>query len=167
MMTKSLGFALSLSMAATGAAQALSCLPSTVQDVYHDAANAKEVYTILVGKLSFDRSKLPIVDMARQDQSPPNTDIPAQFSGRGMRANGWSNSVKDRPITLRVQCLAAWCGGMANDVEYLMFAEQVAQNKWQLTVGPCGGFAFAEPTKKMLGDLRKCMRGQECPKTNF
>ncbi len=143
-----------------GPALSLSCLPVDVVTSFNDAAASEETYVVVHGTLEFDESKLPEVDMNRQDQTPPQTDIPARINGKSLSEAGFRADF-DRPITLRAVCLGPWCGRAASGTDYLSFL-QVTDDGYLLAVTPCGGFDFAEPTKAMLNTVTQCLKGETC-----
>ncbi|MEO3413463.1 hypothetical protein AAFO92_02275 [Roseovarius sp. CAU 1744] len=152
-----LSFALSV---AAGPALSLSCMPVDVASSYQEADASGKSYVIVHGKLEFDEGKLPKVDIARQDQTPPETDIPARLSGKSLTKSGFSAAF-DQPITLRVSCLGPWCGGAATDTDYLSFLERT-ETGFVLQVTPCGGFDFSEPTRAMVDTVTRCHQGKSC-----
>ena len=156
--------ALGLVLTVTSPAFALSCLPVTVPDAYHKAAEAEEVYVILHGKLQFDAGKLPVTDWNNQQDTPPETHIQAWFQGKGLSHKGFSHSYDRIPVSLRVQCFGPWCASIQPQTDQLLFVQKDG-GSYQLTVGPCGGNAFGEPSKKMLNQVKRCMRGGSCPRS--
>ena len=145
---------------AAGPALSLSCMPVDVASSYKEAAASEKRYIVVHGTLRFDEDKLPKVDMARQDQTPPETDIPARLTGKSLSKSGFSTDF-DQPITLRAVCLGPWCGGAGSDTEYLSFLEQT-DDGYVLAVTPCGGFDFSEPSEAMLRTVTRCFQGKTC-----
>ncbi|WP_306114586.1 MULTISPECIES: hypothetical protein [unclassified Roseovarius] len=145
---------------AAGPALSLSCLPMDVATSFNDAVAASERYIIVHGTLEFDEGKLPEVDMDRQDQTPPQTDIPARLRGKSLSKSGFKTDF-DRPITLRAMCLGPWCGRAVSGTEYLSFL-QITDDGYMLAVNPCGGFDFAEPTGAMLNTVKRCFKDGTC-----
>lgn len=148
-----------LSLAA-GPALSLSCLPADVVTSFNDAAASEQSYIVVHGRLEFDESKLPEVDINQQDETPPQTDIPARLVGKSLSKAGFKTDF-DRPITLRAMCLGPWCGRATSGTEYLSFV-QMTEDGYMLAITPCGGFEFAEPTKSMLNAVTSCFKGQTC-----
>lgn len=148
-----------LSLAA-GPALSLSCLPVDVVTSFKDATTAEETYVVVHGTLEFDESDLPEVDLDRQDQTPPQTDIAARLTGKSLSKAGFKADF-DQPITLRVECLGPWCGQAVPGTDYLSFL-QVTDEGYLLAVNPCGGFDFAEPTPAMLNTVTQCFQGKSC-----
>ncbi len=124
----------------TGPALALSCLPPDLARSYQQAKEAKEVYIIVEGRLSFDESKLPVVDYNNQLDTPHNTYIPAHLTGHSLTISGFDSGF-DQPITLNAKCFGPWCAKPASDLPYLAFLEQTDAG-YMLVLDPCGGFGF-------------------------
>lgn len=152
-------FAIALSCAATPSLS-LSCLPATVANSFKEAAASEQTYIVVHGTLSFDDSKLPKVDLERQDQTPPQTDIPGRLTGKSLSKSGFEATF-DRPITVRAICLGPWCGKPVSGTEYLSFLEKTSDG-YLLAISPCGGYDFANPTPEMLRTATQCMQGGDC-----
>ena len=97
-------------MLVAGPALALSCLPPDVARTYKQAAEAKETYIVVLGRLSFDASKLPKADMERQQETPPQTLIPARIEGTSLSQAGFETPFTAN-ITLNARCFGPWCAG--------------------------------------------------------
>ena len=143
-----------------GPALALSCMPADVARSYNEAAASDKSYVVVHGTLEFDEAKLPEVDINHQDQAPPHVDIAARLRGKSLSRDGFETDF-DRPITLRALCYGPWCGRAVTGIEYLSFVEKT-EDGYVLSVTPCGGFEFAEPTKTMLDKAVQCFRGESC-----
>ncbi len=148
-----------------GQANALSCKPHSVEQVYQDAAAATESYLVMHGALSFDGGLLPQTDrdpMAR----PQDAFIPARLVGEILSGEGF-----DAPaaidLTFHVACFASWCGNGLPGAEYIAFVEQTATG-YVLKTNPCGGYAFPKPTQAMVEAVERCHAGGACetPKRN-
>jgi len=151
---------LALLTAMAGPALALSCLPHDIARSYAEADQAEETYVIVRGVLVFDETALPVADMDRQHETPPNTVIPAQLTGQALTRDGFTLPF-DQPITLNAQCFGPWCAGARSGIEYLGFLEHTGEG-YGLTVTPCGGFGFPEPSEKTLERVQSCFRGGPC-----
>ena len=148
-----------------GPVLALSCVPHDLARSFAEAAEAEEVYIIVHGTLTFDASLLPKVDYDRQDETPPDTLIPARLAGKFLSLQGFDTPF-DQPITLNAQCFGPWCAGAATDTPYLGFLQQTPTG-YLLAVTPCGGFGFANPTPEMLEKATQCIRGETCEPDPF
>ena len=144
----------------SGPAFALSCLPHDVARTFQQAAEAENAYIVVHGALQFDDTRLPKVDMATQPQTPPETLIPAQITGKALSHDGFTIGF-DRKITLNVQCFGPWCAGATSGTYYLAFLEKRADG-YRLSLTPCGGFGFGKPSKAMLDTVKACFRGGPC-----
>ena len=145
---------------AAGPALSLSCLPPDVIRSYNEAAASEKSYVVVHGTLSFDEGQLPEVDLNRQDETPPETDIPGRLTGKSLSQAGFEAEF-DRPVTVRAMCFGPWCGRPVSGTDYLSFLEK-SGDSYVLAVTPCGGFEFAEPTKAMLKQVTQCMQGNSC-----
>jgi hypothetical protein len=156
---------LALLTAMAGPALALSCLPHDVARTHAEAEQAEETYVIVRGILVFDETALPVVDMARQHEAPPNTAIPARLTGQQLTQDGFTLPF-DEPITLNARCFGPWCAGARSGIEYLGFLERTGEG-YGLTVTPCGGFGFASPSRETLERVQGCVRGGPCAPKSF
>ncbi len=156
-----------LSLALSALAQpvlALSCLRPDVARSFNEAAAAKESYVIVQGRLTFDTSRLPKTDLGAQEEIPPHVDIAARLTGMSLSKQGFTSDF-DHPVTLRVQCFGPWCGGAASGAQYLSFLEKT-DTGYMLTVTPCGGFGFAEPSREILETVSACFQNGRCAETS-
>ena len=159
-----LALALALGLMA-GPALALSCLPPDVARTYQQADEAEAAYVVVLGRLSFDESKLPVVDMARQQDTPPVTLIPARISGKALSRSGFVTEF-DQEITLNARCFGPWCAGASSGTEYLAFLERT-DGGYVLSLDPCGGFGFPQPQAEMVAQAVACFRGESCEPRPF
>ncbi|MDO6730143.1 hypothetical protein Q4577_08940 [Marinovum sp. 2_MG-2023] len=141
-------------------AQALSCLPHDVAAVFHQANTGEDRFVVVLGHMSFDATLLPKTDLANQLSTPPDTRIPAQIRGKALTAAGFTYDY-DAAINLNAQCLGPWCAGAVSDTQYLAFVN-LDRDVPEVTINPCGGFAFAEPTKAMADQVVQCLNGGTC-----
>lgn len=149
----------------SGPAFALTCLPHDVARTFQQAAEAEEPYIVVHGALQFDETRLPKMDMANQHQTPPETLIPAQITGKALSHDGFTIPF-DRKITLNAQCFGPWCAGATSGADYLAFLEKRADG-YRLSVTPCGGFGFGSPSQEMLDTVKACFRGEQCDPANL
>jgi hypothetical protein len=156
---------LALLAASAGPVLALSCLPQDIARTYAEAAQADETYIVVRGVLIFDETALPVPDMSRQHKIPPNTEIPARLTGQALTPEGFTLPF-DRAITLNVQCFGPWCAGATSGIAYLGFLEQRDEG-YSLTVTPCGGFGFPNPSDRTLERVQTCIRGGPCTPDSF
>jgi hypothetical protein len=144
----------------SGAAVALSCIPSSIAGTYKAAADSPDRYMIVVGTLKFDDRKLPRADHSAGGNTKLDNPVPASLKGLSLTRSGFTQPY-DAPITLNAQCFASWCASAASGVEYLAFVN-LDKPKPEVTINPCGGFAFANPTPEMEKEVIRCRNGGRC-----
>ncbi len=149
-----------LSLMIGGPAAALSCLPHDVATTFKRVQASPDIYVGILGTLTFDESRLPVVDMQNQQDTPPVTRIPAQISGHTLSAEGFVTPF-ERNILLNVQCAGPWCAQPHSGIEYMGFMRSDG-GRYSLSIGPCGGDAFGKPTRAMRETVRECFAGGEC-----
>ncbi|WP_317056770.1 hypothetical protein [Roseovarius rhodophyticola] len=147
-----------LAMFIAGPALALSCVRPDVANTYKNAAEAEEIYVVVHGTLTFDQNRMPEYDLS--DQNRPDTLIPARLEGVSLSREGFVAPFK-RNISLLRQCIGPWCGGVASGVDYLVFLQKAGVD-YVMVAGPCGSFAFPEPSQVQLDQARSCMRDEGC-----
>lgn len=145
-------------IAFTNPALALSCTRPDVKRAFSQALEAEEMYSVVIGTLTFDLSKLP---MAVGNDSPPQTLIPARIEGKALTGTGFDHEFTE-DITLDVLCFGPWCGGAGSGVEYLTFLRKDAQG-YVMVADPCNSLNFQEPTETMRQAVEKCFIKGECP----
>ncbi|WP_120499964.1 hypothetical protein [Roseovarius sp. EL26] len=146
-------------------ALSLSCLPPDVARTFKTASEVEDLYVIVHGVLSFDEKRVPKEDFDNQENTPPDTFVPATLKGRSLGLDGYSQSF-DQDITLNVRCFGPWCGGARSGIEYLAFLKK-DDDGYLLELDPCGGMGFGQPTKEMLDTSALCMRGNICKEKAF
>lgn len=141
-------------------AVALTCLPPDVVRAYHYAAEAEGAYIVVHGRLVFDEKRLPQVDWDRQQDTPPDTLIPARLTGHALSLEGFKTRFSRR-ITINAQCFGPWCAGAVSGAESLTLLERT-ESGYVLRLDPCGGMGFAEPSQGNLEQVVQCLRGKAC-----
>lgn len=149
--------AIAMAVCAAGPASALSCLAPDVASSFGWAAEAEEAYVVLHGTFSFAS---PPSSLTGDINAPREVSYTATFMGEALGRSGFA-PVGDLAVTVTHGCAAAWCGSLAADVPTIAFVEKQADS-YALTVGPCGGQAFARPTQQMIQQIEACMRGDTC-----
>ncbi len=140
-------------------ALALSCLPHSVEATYQRAAEAKESYVVVQGRLTFDASALP--DNGTGTINPPEeTPIPAEISGKAL-SNGGFDVPFEQPLMLNVLCYGPWCGS-AEEGEVLAFLKRGANGTYMLESNPCGGDLVGSPKPAMVDKVIACFQGADC-----
>ncbi|WP_336096277.1 hypothetical protein [Roseovarius sp. CH_XMU1461] len=145
----------------TGPALALSCLPHGVTDSYTQAAEAEASYVVVHGRLVFDESRLPKVDMTNQAATPASTRIPALISGKSLSKQGFERRF-EAPISLDIECAGPWCAGAKSGIDYLAFLRVEPDGSYALALNPCGGQGFGEPSQEQLDQILACHSGGPC-----
>jgi len=148
-----------LSLLASGA-QALSCMPVSVETSYAQAAASDEDYIVVQGVISFDESKLPETVHGKPGSAPKETRIEARIDGMAMSRSGFNHAI-DREITISVPCLGPWCGGLKSGARYLAFLRRDAAG-YELEAGPCGGWAFSGDVAAHAETAFACFTSGRC-----
>ena len=151
---------LALSALTATPALALSCMPYSPQQAFQDANASPDRYIIARGQLDFNPAKLPVVDMERQDATPPDNYFNATLTGFSLTATGF-NARFVRQIRVNVQCYGPWCAGLNPGSDYMVFLKQDG-SEYLLETNPCGGFAFGEPSGETLNTIHQCLLGEAC-----
>ncbi|WP_246557472.1 hypothetical protein [Roseovarius nubinhibens] len=144
-----------------GPALALSCLPHDVTDSYTQAAEAEASYVVVHGRLVFDETRLPKVDMSNQAATPESTRIPALISGKSLSKQGFERRF-EAPISLDIECAGPWCAGAKSGIDYLAFLRVEPDGSYALALNPCGGQGFGEPSQEQLDQILACHTGGPC-----
>lgn len=134
----------------------------TLDHALHEVVNAPEGYVAVSGVLTFDPSDLPKTDWDHQDQTPPLTRVSAQMKGKSLTKSGFTGAF-DRRISMEVACFGPWCAGATSDKPMLAFLKQTSRG-YSLSLTPCGGHAFADPSPKDLRKVHNCYLKGTCPK---
>ena len=137
-------------------------MPYGLPEALHEVSTAKEGYVAVTGTLTFDKSALPTTDWEAQQDTPAHTAIKAHIKGKALGKSGFQNRF-DKPLTLEVLCFGPWCASAIPDKPVLVFLKQTAQG-YQLSITPCGGHAFYEPSKTDLNTVKQCYLTRQCPK---
>ncbi|MGY3438320.1 MULTISPECIES: hypothetical protein [unclassified Marinovum] len=141
-------------------AQALSCLPHDVAAIFQEAQASEDRFMAIIGELTFDETRLPKADMDSQQDTPPDTLIPARLSGRSLSRAGFTGDYS-ADIMLNAQCYGPWCAGAQSGMAYLAFVN-LDRDVPEVTINPCGGFGFPQPTKEMEQQVVSCLQGGTC-----
>ena len=142
-------------------AQALSCMPHSVQAAYLQADAAEARFVIVRGLLDFDRSALPKVDWDNQQATPPVTEITATLHGKSLSGGAFQLPF-EKDVILQVDCIGPWCASVPEGAEVLAFVELRDGAADRIATNPCGGYLFATPTPLMIRAIEKCAAGAEC-----
>ncbi len=154
-----IGIALLAGLAA-GGAQALSCMPPSVEVSYARAAASEHEYIVFHGVIRFDESKLPEAPRGNPNDTPKETRIPARIEGMAMSRSGFDHAIS-RKITLSVPCRGPWCGGLKSGARYLAFLRREGAG-YELVAEPCGGWAFSGTTDAHAQAAHACYKSGSC-----
>lgn len=148
-----------------GRAEALSCMPWSVEAAYASAEKAKERYYLIRGTFA-----LSDADMVAVAKAPGKFDhggmsegrVMALLSGKTITRVGVSHKVEGLPVALEINCWMGSCGPqITSGGEYLAFVRKTADG-YALRQGPCGWFAFPDPSADMMKRVRACVRDRGC-----
>ncbi|MEM8801312.1 MAG: hypothetical protein AAGF55_02135 [Pseudomonadota bacterium] len=117
-------------------ALSLSCLRPDIVRMYEQAREAEAGYWLVRGQL-FSNTPLatpqPEPDGRFKDNA--SADSTAQFQGQGLHRDGFRD-IPDMDITVKITCLAHWCGGVPLEEDLLM-AIEVTETGPVLLAPPC------------------------------
>lgn len=136
-------------------------MPHSVQAAFLEAEAAQASYLIVRGTLDFDRGALPQVDYDRQQDTPPLTRVPARLAARALSDGSFDLPI-EREVMLEIACYGPWCAQVPKGSEVLAFLELRGTGDDVIATNPCGGYLFGTPTPKMIRDVKRCARGDEC-----
>lgn len=140
-------------------AMALSCLPPSVERSYGFAHESEDPYMVVIGRLGFDENELP-KETENPNDAPQLTLIPAHLSGKSLSKGGFVTPF-DTQIIIELRCFGPWCGGVRDGTDFLAFIRKTKEG-FALSIDPCGGFAFENPSDKMLQAVTACINGAKC-----
>jgi len=115
---------------------------------------------ILLGTFAMDRSALTPLRQNTDPNLAKSVSVPAKFSGKFLGRDGFVRSWEG-PLKVTAQCFGPWCAGAPPKGQLLAFVQKTAQG-YHLALSPCGGFAYANPTPKMLNVIKACHNGGPC-----
>ena len=139
-------------------ALALSCLAPDPVRSFRTAQASEAPYIVVHGVFEFDEGALPRSHGTAA--SPEGAAITAQFAGQGLTRDGFTTDLSI-PVTLNVQCLGPWCGGISPEIPHLAFLER-RDGGYHLSVSACPQDAFANPDPATLDAMTACLNGGEC-----
>ena len=154
-------FALALATCSSllgGQAAALSCMQPDVAASFTQAAEAEELYVVLLGTFTF--GDVPTSDTG-DINFPREVEVSSRFDGKFLSGNGFTDA-PPLDVTIRFSCAGPWCGSLQSDgSQVLAFVEQ-RNDEYLLSVEPCFGTAFVNPTDAQQAQAVSCMRGRDC-----
>lgn len=138
---------------------ALSCAPWDGAQAYAAAARSSLNYSVVVGRLQFDKDLLPLTEVDEYDPAPRSTEIPAKLSGKVLETRHFSRRI-NVDVTLSVDCIASWCGQVQPGVRYLIFVEQ-ASFGLLVRATPCSEYIFPDGSS-VRRQVLDCHRADTC-----
>ena len=147
---------LALLAVTAGPALSLSCMKPDPARSYTQAAEAEEAYLVVHGKLSHNPDAVPERKSGEQPIS-----FPATLTGAFLQADGFHGAFA-APLTVTVDCAMTWCGeAPESSVDVLAYLQETPTG-YALTLGPCGGWMFTDPTTEDLDRVVSCHTGGDC-----
>ena len=145
----------------SGPALALSCLAPSVERSYAQSDAATEHYLVVEGRLTLNARQLPKSGSGTGARNPPPmTIVPSKILGKSMSTAGFVVPF-DQDVALEVACFGPWCGTVRNGDQVLAFVRRDG-GEYALSITPCGGDAFVNPTPGQLKAVLECHRGGDC-----
>lgn len=141
-------------------ADALSCMPHSVQAAFQQAQADEARFVVVHGVLDFDAKKLPKVDYNNQQATPEMTHIKAKLNGQSLSRTGFATPFSEQ-VTLAVACFGPWCARPSPQADALAFVE-LRDGAYVITTDPCGGYLFDAPTAAMLRAVQRCFSSKAC-----
>jgi hypothetical protein len=143
-----------------GPALALSCLPPDPERMFKEARDAAESFMVVRGAFTPSSGVAPTVVEGEDGYS----EWRGQLVGRSLGENGFSEPFNS-PITLRGNCLGAWCVSEPPQGPILAFVE-LAEGGPILTTDSCSSRILRAPTRADLRKVVLCHKGQPCGAAN-
>lgn len=137
---------------------ALSCSPLSIEDSFISHSKAKESYILVTGTLTQKRNV--VLGPLTQGVGARSENFTARFVGHQATRAGFSRRIKTT-VAVSATCAGPWCGMVDVDVPMLTFLE-ITPYGHKLSVGPCGGSVFYDPTDDQSQRVLQCLRGGVC-----
>lgn len=142
-------------------AVALSCMAPEVGVSFEMADGSSDVFAVLHGTFQYDPNAL---SDAGDLMNPVTIEMMSRFSGDILGPTGFTPT-QDADIQITLSCAGPWCAQLpanADSVEMLAFV-QLTETGPHLTIDPCYGWAFFDPTQNDIDTAERCMSG-DCSK---
>ena len=139
-------------------ATALSCIQPDVTNDYGRAAASEDEHIVVLGDLMFAEQHFP----EPEDINEPTqngAEIIGWFNGHSLSPGGFDRRF-ERDVTLRFSCAGPWCGGTAPGT-HMAFLKREGSS-YIMTLGPCGGMVYRDPTEVQKSQAISCMRNKDC-----
>jgi len=142
-------------------AVALSCIQPDVNRSFNGWVESEDTYYIGVGALTpiGDLPEIPSPFDPANNFEPPEP-VTASYLFSGELLDGELGQSFEMPITVRVTCIASWCGNFPQDgTEGLMALRGAGVFNLTLDMNACPGSIFPADTR---GTVNACMRSGRC-----
>ena len=143
---------------AVSPAHALSCRAPSVSESYTAAAEADELYVVVLGTVEL-REPAPErpVDNEAQD-----LNLPGRIAGRALSARGFETPVT-RDVDVVSQCQGPWCGQFPqSSPQAIMFVKVGDTGDWTLELSPCVTWYFEKPATEDIARIEACRKSGTC-----
>lgn len=139
-------------------ALALSCPATSIEDSYISHSKAEEQYVLVKGKLINKRNV--VLGPLTPGVGARSENFTATFVGRQATRSGFSRRIRTT-VAVSGECGGPWCGSVTMATPMMTFL-QLTPHGHEITVGPCGGSVFYNPTKDQSERVLQCLRGGVC-----
>ncbi len=159
---KHLLLAISFGLLMANQALALSCSPPSVEGSFIQHSKAEERFILVSGKMTNKRNI--VLGPLTEGVGARSENFTATFVGHQANRTGFKRPIKIS-VAVSAECGGPWCGSVTMQTPMMTFLE-ITPYGHDLTVGPCGGSVFYNPTKDQNSRALRCLRGGVCrPKT--
>lgn len=137
-------------------ALALSCVRPDPLVALAEAEASPDSHVVLRGRLDFDEGAMPA---PVSEGAPAPEPVAARFEGAGLGRAGFAIPIVAK-VTLRPVCAGPWCGSVPTGEAWVIFA-RVADEGYEVEVGPCGGALFRDEPG-VAEAVAACHAGGDC-----
>ena len=153
-----------IALLVSGQVQALSCMRPDAVASYINAAEAADVYYVILGEVTLDRPAPARPDTGTYNEAPNNA-VRGEITGKSLGPNGFQTSV-NLGVKVHSLCAGPWCGPFPPRGPALMFVKN-DQPRPVLEMDPCSTQYFGNPTPEMIEKVQTCHRGGTCEPAEF
>jgi hypothetical protein len=147
-------------------AAALSCIETTPQGMFQQAAQAEDSYAIFVGRLDFDPQAFPPASITLNDEADAPGPFAAELAGRQMGPDGALGAPNRISLVVAPACAGVWCPGLEPASRILTFARQAEDGTFVIDFDACYGWVLVDPTDEAIAAVGACVRGETCDAPN-
>ena len=143
----------------TQQSSALSCMRPSIERSYIAHSEAKAQFILVSCRLTQKRNVVrgPKIENGLDQRSENFT---ATFVGYQATRSGFDRPI-ETTVAVSVECGGPWCGSVQTDALMITFLERTPYGH-ELTVGPCAGNVFYNPSKTQTARVLQCLRGGVC-----